>query len=148
MIRLGSLAGYSFEGPLLLGGWNAPQKPGVYAVMYKADPVKKPESYSVIYVGYALDLSKAGLPKRHPAAACWADRAGSPWKLHVASYFVPDSQSLEGTLKQIQIELIAKYNPACNDDKYDNAWDDTWLGDYTSSMTGPLAPRGAHEEPI
>jgi hypothetical protein len=40
MIRLGSLAGYSFEGPLLLGGWNPPKKPGVYAIMYKADPVK------------------------------------------------------------------------------------------------------------
>lgn len=147
-IRLGSLAGYSFEGPLLLGGWSPPKRPGVYAVMYKADPEGKPETYSVIYVDYALDLSKAGLPKAHPRAGCWAERAGGPWKLHVAMYFVPDSKSLEGTLYNIKIELIAKYNPFCNLEKFDNAWDNRWVGDYTSSLTAPLAPRGAHEEPI
>ena len=70
MIRLGSLAGYSFEGSLILGGWNPPKKPGVYTIMYKADPEGKPEAYSVIYVDYALDLSKAGLPKAPPR---WPD---------------------------------------------------------------------------
>lgn len=146
-IRLGSLAGYSFDGPLLLGGWTAPKRPGVFAVMYKAEPDTKPEAYSVIYVDYALDLSKAGLPKSHRHASCWAERAGGPWKLHVAVYFIPNSKSLEGTLKNIKNELVAKYNPFCNTEKFDNAWDDKWVGEYTSSNAA-LAPRGAHEEPI
>ena len=81
-------------------------------------------------------------------AGCWAERAGGPWKLHVAHFFVPDSKSLEGTMYQIKIELIAKYNPFCNNEKFDNSWDNRWVGDYTSSLTAPLAPRGAHEEPI
>ena len=35
MIRLGSLAGYPFDGPRLLGGWTPPPAAAVYAVMYK-----------------------------------------------------------------------------------------------------------------
>ena len=37
MIRLGSLAGYPFEGPRVLAGWTAPAVPAVYAMMYKPD---------------------------------------------------------------------------------------------------------------
>ena len=59
MIRLGSLAGYPFEGPRLLGGWTPPASPAVYAVMYKPDPEAKPETYAVIYVGHGTD---AGAP--------------------------------------------------------------------------------------
>jgi hypothetical protein len=44
MIRLGSLAGYPFEGPRLLGGWTPPSAAAVYAIMYKPDPHKKPEN--------------------------------------------------------------------------------------------------------
>jgi hypothetical protein len=148
LIRLGSLAGYSFEGPYTLGGWKAPSKPGVYAIMYKADPEGKPNAFSVIYVGYAMDLSKAGLPKGHPQASCWAERSGGPWKLYIATYPVPKSQSIEGTMYQISLELIAKYQPRCNEEKYDRAWDNRWVGDYTSSLTAPLRPRGPHEDPI
>ena len=44
MIRLGSLAGYSFEGPWLLAGWTPPDHPGLFAVMYKPEPDTKPDS--------------------------------------------------------------------------------------------------------
>ena len=33
MIRLGSLAGYPFEGPRALDGWTPPKIAAVYAVM-------------------------------------------------------------------------------------------------------------------
>jgi hypothetical protein len=49
---------------------------------------------------------------------------------------------------QISLELIAKYQPRCNEEKYDRAWDNRWVGDYTSSLTAPLRPRGPHEDPI
>ena len=43
MIRLGSLAGYSFEGPRILGGWTPPPRPAVFAIMYKPDAENKPD---------------------------------------------------------------------------------------------------------
>ena len=54
MIRLGSLAGYPFEGPRLLGGWTAPPVAAVYAVVYKPDPAK--ENYAVVYAEAVTDI--------------------------------------------------------------------------------------------
>ncbi|HXJ27923.1 MAG TPA: hypothetical protein VNH17_19560, partial [Streptosporangiaceae bacterium] len=68
MIRLGSLAGYPFDGPRLLGGWTPPPVAAVYAIMYKPAPDK--ENYAVIYVGHADDLSAERFPFKHPKAAC------------------------------------------------------------------------------
>ena len=67
MIRLGSAAGYPFEGPRLLAGWTAPDRAAVYVIMYKPDPIAKPEQYAVIYVGHGDDLSQERFPFRHPA---------------------------------------------------------------------------------
>ena len=60
MIRLGSLAGYPFDGPRLLAGWTPPPVAAVYAIMYKPEPEK--ENYAVIYVGHADDLSAQRFP--------------------------------------------------------------------------------------
>src|SRR5207237_1259347 len=68
MIRLGSLAGYSFEGPWLLGGWTPPDQPGLFAVLYKPEPDTKPDTYAVIYVGHSDKLVGEGFPWKHPAA--------------------------------------------------------------------------------
>jgi len=85
LIRLGSLAGYPFDGPRLLGGWTPPPAAAVYAVMYKPEPAAKPENYAVMYVGHADDLSAERFPFRHPRAACWIKRAGSKWKVYVCT---------------------------------------------------------------
>jgi hypothetical protein len=71
MIRLGSLAGYPFEGPRVLGGWTPTPTPAVYAIVYKPAPEEKPEQYAVIYVGHSEDLSTERFPFHHPRAACW-----------------------------------------------------------------------------
>jgi len=55
VIRLGSLAGYSFEGPWLLGGWTPPDQPGIFAVMYKPAPDTKGDTYAE--VGKALGIA-------------------------------------------------------------------------------------------
>ena len=39
MIRLGSLAGYPFEGPRVLAGWTVPAAPAVYAVIDRKSTV-------------------------------------------------------------------------------------------------------------
>ena len=53
MIRLGSLAGYPFEGPRVLAGWTAPAVPAVYAVVTRNDAEAKPQEFSVIYIGHS-----------------------------------------------------------------------------------------------
>lgn len=146
MIRLGSLAGYSFEGPRLLGGWTPPSRPAVYVIMYKPDPDTKPDRYAVIYVGHEDDLAEAGLPFKHPRSNSWIERAGSRWKLHIATYEVVGwSRSHR---EMIANELTAIYDPHCNEHKFDKAWKDEWIGDYTSELTGPLARRGPDEAPL
>ena len=72
MIRLGSLAGYPFEGPRLLGGWTPPSRPAVFAILYKPEPDTKPDKYAVIYVGHSDDLSAERFPfrTRAPTAGC------------------------------------------------------------------------------
>ena len=42
MIRLGSLAGYPFEGPRLLAGWTPPATAAVYVVLCRLDPEHQP----------------------------------------------------------------------------------------------------------
>jgi hypothetical protein len=136
MIRLGSLAGYPFEGPRLLAGWTAPSTPGVYAIAYKPEPDTKPEKYAVIYVGHADDLSTERFPFHHPQAPCWIKRAGDRWKVYICTFEVPGG--LPSHREQIVRELAAAYQPSCNDQQYDSAWKDEWIGEYNAPTTRPL----------
>lgn len=70
MIRLGTLAGYSFKGPRLLGGWTPPSTPAVYAILYKPDPETKPDRYAVIYVATPTTSPRRASPSstRAPTA--------------------------------------------------------------------------------
>jgi hypothetical protein len=140
MIRLGSLAGYPFEGPRLLGGWTPPARPGVYAIVYKPEPDTRAERYAVIYVGHSGDLSQERFPFRHPRAHCWVRRAGSKWKVYICTYEVPGGGP--GHRQQIARELTAIYRPRCNAEQFDHAWKDEWIGGYSAPTTGPLAERG------
>ncbi|MGH9071577.1 MAG: hypothetical protein ACRDX8_10545 [Acidimicrobiales bacterium] len=137
MIRLGSLAGYTFEGPRLLGGWTPPAIPAVYAIVYKPDPEAKTEKYAVIYVDHADDLSDARLPFKHPRASCWIKRAGDRWKVYICYFEVPGGTRLHR--EQITQELISIYQPDCNTQQYDRAWKDEWIGKDESPVgTTPL----------
>jgi hypothetical protein len=136
MIRLGSLAGYPFEGPRALAGWTAPKAPAVYAIVFKPDPDTKPDRYAVTYVGHSDDLSTERLPFNHPRAACWVRRAGNRWRLYICTYEVPGG--LRSHREQISRELVAIYHPSCNPEQYDPAWKDEWIGEYSAPTTGPL----------
>ena len=140
MIRLGSAAGYPFEGPRLLVGWTAPDRPGVFAILYRPEPDAKPGRYAVSYVGHGDDLSAEKLPFRHPRAGCWTRRAGDKWKVFIAVYEVPGGSRAHR--EQICRELIAVYRPGCNDQQYDQAWKDEWIGDYEAPTTSSVVRRG------
>lgn len=141
MIRLGSLGGYPFEGPSVLAGWVPPPRAGVFAIAYRPDPGA--ERFAVVFVDDADDLTAAGLPFDHPRAACWVARAGSRFKLYVCTYEVPGGTATHR--RQIVRELAAVYQPSCNAERYENTWQDHWIGDYsTPGTTGPLTtPRRA-----
>jgi hypothetical protein len=143
MIRLGSLAGYPFEGPRLLGGWTPPATAAVYAIAYKPDPEAKPERYAVIYVNHSADLSTERFPFQHPRAGCWVRRAGDRWKIYICTYEVPGG--LTSHREMITQELQAVYHPTCNSTQYEQSWKDEWIGEYTAPTTGPLAKRGPED---
>ncbi len=145
MIRLGSLAGYPFEGPRLLAGWTPPAAAAVYAILCKPDPDARPDRYAVIYVGCSEDLSAERFPFQHPRAACWVRRAGSKWKVYIATYEVPGGG--RGHREHIAAELTAIYHPGCNTQQYDRAWKDEWIGEYQAPTTGPVARRGPDGAP-
>ena len=80
--------------------WPAGPPPpvaAVYAILCKPDPETKPERYAVIYVGHADDLSAERFPFRHPRAPCWVRRAGSRWKVYIATYEVPGGTRRTGS---------------------------------------------------
>ena len=131
MIRLGSLAGYPFEGPRLLAGWTPPASAAVYAIAYKPEPDAKPDKYAVIYVGHCDDLTAERFPFQHPRAHCWVKRAGSKFRVYICTYEVPGGGRAHR--EQIARELTAIYQPRCNDQQYDQAWKDEWIGGTTSS---------------
>jgi len=139
VIRLGSLAGYPFEGPRVLAGWTPPPIAAVYAIAYKPDPERKPDRYAVIYVGHADDLSAERFPFQHPRAHCWISRAGSKWKVYICTYEVPGGNRPHR--EQIARELAAIYQPSCNDTQYDHSWKQQWIGEYSAPTTGPVARR-------
>jgi hypothetical protein len=145
MIRLGSLAGYPFEGPRLLGGWTPSACAAVYAIAYKPEPEAKPDRYAVIYVGHSDDMSAERFPFWHPRAACWVRRAGSRWKVYICTYEVPGGS--RSHREQISRELATIYRPQCNAEQYDYAWKDEWMGAYDAPTTGPLASRGPEAPP-
>jgi hypothetical protein len=139
VIRLGSLAGYPFEGPRLLGGWTPPAAAAVYAIMYRPEQESRPGQYAVIYVGHAADLAAERFPFQHPRASCWVKRAGSRWKVYVATYEVPGGG--QPHREQITRELMAVYQPRCNSERYDQAWAEHWIAsEPAGGAPGSIAP--------
>ncbi len=136
MIRLGSLAGYPFEGPRVLAGWTPPSCAAVYAIVFKPEPDTKPQRHAVIYVDHSEDLSTELFPFKHRQAPCWMRRAGNRWNLYICIYEVPGG--LRSHREQITRELVAIYRPGCNPEQYVQTWKDEWIGEYKAPTTGPL----------
>ncbi len=141
MIRLGTLAGYSFEGPRVLAGYIPASRAAVYAIVYRPELERRPDDYAVLYVGHTDDLSTEKLPFQHPRARCWLDRVGGDrFKLYVCTLEAPGAVAAHR--EQIVRELVAIYRPGCNPDQYDQSWEEHWIGEYqTPGTTGPLTTR-------
>ena len=72
------------------------------------------------------------VPVQAPAGRrAGSSRAGSKWKVYVCTYEVPGGTSAHR--EQIARELIAVYRPSCNEQQYDHAWKDEWIGEYSAA---------------
>src|SRR6202020_2986704 len=81
-----------------------------------------------------------------PKAPCWISRAGSKWKVYVCVYEVPGGTAAHR--EQIARELIAVYRPSCNEQQYDHACKDEWIGEYSAApTTAPVTRRGPDQRP-
>jgi hypothetical protein len=112
-----------------LAGWTPPAKAAVYVIVFKPEPTTKPDKYAVIYVGHSDDLSTERFPFKHPRASAWVKRAGDKYKVYICTYDVPGL--LRSHREAIAQELCAIYQPTCNDQQYDRAWKDEWIGGHT-----------------
>jgi len=101
----------------------------------KTNP-QRPQEFAVIYVGHSDDLSQEGFPLRHPRAQAWVKRAEGKFNLHACWLDVPGGTRAHR--EQIARELIAIYDPSCNDEKFDQAWKDEWIGEYETPVTDAL----------
>jgi hypothetical protein len=145
MIRLGSLAGYPFEGPRILAGWTPPARAAVYAILLRPEETARAGQYAVIYVGESDDLSSERFPFRHSRAACWIRRAGDRYRLAICTYEVPGG--LRSHREEIVRELAAIYRPGCNTEQFERAWREEWIGSYQAPTAGPLTTSRDAGEP-
>lgn len=143
MIRLGSLGGYPFDGPRVLGGFIAPDEQGLFAILTRSDPDS--QRFEVIYLGHADNLATIGLPFDHAHSLRWIARAGGKWNLWIATYAIPGGS--QSHRERITEELQAIYHPSCNGEQFDRYWKDEWIGSYRAPTTKPLTtPRDAPPE--
>lgn len=129
----------------MLAGFTPPERPAVYAILYRPEPERNPERYGVLYVAHSEDLSKERLPFNHPAAPCWLERVdGDRFRLHICFLEAPGAEAPHR--EQIMRELVAIYKPGCNPEQYDQSWRDQWIGDYKAPTTGPLTTKRSPSE--
>ena len=140
MIRLGSLAGYPFEGPRAARrAGPPPAAAAVYAIFYKPEPggqagpvrghLRRPRRRPV----------RRALPVPAPArGVLGAPRRARSGRSTSATYEVPGGSRAHR--EQIARELTAIYRPSCNTQQYDPSWKDEWIGEYTAPTHRPRSP--------
>ena len=104
---------YEFSEPTQITKWEPPESKGLYAIL-KPDihaegllPVKP------IYFGQTENFAERGFIKSHKKYPDWIEEAREIDNLFIAIYLMPGSTEEER--KAIETELIAKYQPVCND---------------------------------
>ncbi|MDX1469524.1 MAG: hypothetical protein R3258_09290, partial [Acidimicrobiia bacterium] len=108
--------------------------PGLFAILTPQNPESK--RYEVIYLGHADDLSETGLPFGHRRSESWIARAGGKWNLSIAWFAIPGGTPSHRA--RITEELISIYHPSCNEEQFDRAWKEEWIGSYEAPTAKPL----------
>ena len=118
----------------------------LHSIQQKMDPLQKaigdfavrwvPISNFHLTLKFLGDVSPSNIDTLTHILRTEADSC-QRFDLHIAVYEVPGGTP--GHREQIARELIAVYHPGCNDDQYDQAWEEHWIGEYQApGTTGPL----------
>ena len=142
MIRLGSLAGYPFEGPRVLAGWTPPAAPAVYAIVVQARAGHQARAVR----RHLRRPLRRPVHRAVPVPATRGRRAGCGGPATGGSSTSARTRcpgGLRSHREQIARELTAIYHPSCNTEQYDQAWKDEWIGEYTRADRPARSPPAA-----
>jgi len=106
-------ASIEFTNPVKITQWDPPYRAAVYAIMRKKDPINKPNTYTLIYVGESGNLSDRGFYKSHHKYPCWTREAGVDENIYISVYLMPNSTEEER--REIEGNIVKKIHPVCND---------------------------------
>ena len=127
MIRLGSLAGYPFEGPRLLAGWTPPPAAAVLR-----DPVQAEPDTAGAVRGHLRRALPMTCP---PSGSRSATRArlvlGAPGRrpLEGLHLHLRGARAVAGrTASRSAASSPRSTGPGCNEQQYDQAWKEEWIG--------------------
>jgi len=102
MIKIGK---YEFDGPWLLEEADLLDRACVYVILCKSG-----EGYTIVYIG---ETGQVGTRlSTHNRRDCW--RRNCSTSLYVAVYWTPSNQYSSEERREIERELIEKYDPPCN----------------------------------
>lgn len=103
----------AFEGPFRLDIWESPGQAGVYAVMHKADPENRPNTFIIDYCGHGRNLSLyTGYPWIQQRKKRLVARTGSLDNVYIAVFLMPGSSKQER--RRIEKALIKAFDPYFN----------------------------------
>ncbi len=103
---------YEFSEPSRIAKWVPPESAGLYVIL-KPDLSSSPLPLKPIYFGQSEDLSERGFIKSHHKYKDWIKKVGEEEHIFIAIHQMLGSSEEER--KTIEAELIAKYQPVCND---------------------------------
>ena len=146
MIRLGSLAGYPFEGPRVLGGWTPPASAGGLRDRVQARPGDQARAVRRDLRRPLRRPVRRAIPVPPPAGGVLG-RSGPAAGGRSTSAPTRCPAACRSHREQIAQELGAIYHPSCNEQQYDRSWKDEWIGEYTAPTTGPLTTGRDPDEP-
>jgi len=102
MITIGK---YKFDGPWQLEKVDLLDRACVYAVL-----CKEREEYGIVYIGETGEIGTR--LSGHERSGCWKRNCGN--SLYVAIYWTPSDQYSPEKRREIEKELIDRYDPSCN----------------------------------
>ena len=103
-------SGHKFTVPTQLSIWDGENGGGVYAIMFRPDYKKKPQTYQILYFGEA-DTFDTRLVKSHEKIPCCKKNSNRN-----ALYVSILKTSTKSERTRIEKFLIKKHDPPCNDE--------------------------------
>lgn len=101
------------QGPYRLAGWDAPDQPGVVAIMHRPDPESQPDTFVIDYCGEWHSLSAGrGYTWIRQRARRLVAHAGSADNIYVAVCLMTEAD--QRARREIKNALIREFDPRFN----------------------------------